>query len=109
MTTLDATIGPLVQQAPINFAASGDNTVIIGAVGKMIKVLQFFYVVAAATNLTFKSGSTPISGPLDFGSNAAQVQDFIQLPLTCNVGDSFIINSSAAVQVGGTIWYALVL
>lgn len=107
MTTFDATIGPLVQQIPINFSASGDNTVIIGAVGMTIKVLQFFFVAAAATNLTYKSGSTVLSGPLDFPSAGAQVQDFIQLPLTCNAGDSFVINSSAAVQVGGVIWYAL--
>lgn len=105
MTTFDATVGASVVQAPINFSASGDNIVIAGVLGKRIKVLQFFLVLAAATNLTYKSGASPISGPLDFGSNAAQVQDFIQLPLTCNLGDPFILNSSNAVVVGGTIWY----
>jgi hypothetical protein len=105
VTTFDATIGASVVQAPINFSASGDNIIIPGVAGKRIKVLQFFFVLAATTNLTYKSGSTALSGPLDFGSNAAQVQDFIQLPYTCNVGDPFIINSSSAVQVGGTVWY----
>lgn len=108
MTTLDATIGPLVQQAVINFNASGDNIVILGVMNQKIKVLQFFYVVAAATNITFKSGSTVLSGPLTYGSNAAQVQDYMQLPLNCNFSDSFIMNSSSAVQVGGTIWYSQV-
>jgi hypothetical protein len=42
---------------------------------------------------------------MDYSSVGAQVQDFIQLPYTCNIGDPFIINSSNAVQVGGTIWY----
>lgn len=105
MTTVDATLGASVTQAVVNFSASGNNIVIPGIAGKRIKVLQYFFVIAAATNLTFQSASTPLSGPLDFGSNAADVQDFIQLPLTCLPGDAFIINSSSAVQVGGTIWY----
>ena len=105
MTTFDATIGASVQQATVNFSSSGDNIVIIGVVGARIKVLQFFAVFAAATVITYKSGTTPISGPLVFPAASAQVQDFIQLPLTCNVGDAFVINSSAAVQIGGTIWY----
>jgi hypothetical protein len=106
MTTFDPTLGASVSQAVINFSASGDNIIVPGVAGQKIKVLQYFFVIAAATNLTFKSGTTAITGPLDFGSNAADVQDFIQLPLTClNPGDAFIINSSAAVQVGGTIWY----
>jgi len=109
MTTFDPTIGPLVQQAVISFSSSGNNVVVLGVTSQRIKILQFFLVLAGATNLTYYSGATPLSGPLDFSANAAQVQDFIQLPLTCNVGDSFVINSTNAVQVGGTVWYAQVL
>ncbi len=105
MTTWDDTLGPKVTQAVINFSGSGDNTIVTGLLGKVIRVLQFFLVLGAASNLTYKSGTTAISGPLDFTSAGAQVQDFIQLPLTCNPGDSFVINSSNAVQVGGTIWF----
>ena len=105
MTTFDATVGASVTQAPINFSGAGDNIIIGGVAGQRIKVLQFFFVIAAATNLTYKSSTTALSGPLDFSSVGAQVQDFIQLPLTCNLGDAFIINSSNAVQIGGTIWY----
>ena len=105
MTTFDATVGASVTQAPINFSGAGDNIIIGGVAGQRIKVLQFFFVLAAATNLTYKSGSTSLSGPLDFSSIGAQVQDFIQLPMTCLIGDPFIINSTNAVQFGGTIWY----
>ncbi len=105
MTTWDDTLGAHVTQAPIDFSGSGDNTVISGLLGQVIRVLQFFFVIGAATNLTYKSGANALSGPLDFSSAGAQVQDFIQLPLTCNSGESFVINSSNAVQVGGTIWY----
>ncbi len=105
MTTFDATLGAQVQQAVVSFSGAGDNTVIAGVLGKTIKVLQFFAVIAAATNLTYKSGTTALTGEMDYISAGAQVQDFIQLPLTCFSGDSFIINSSAGVKVGGTIWF----
>lgn len=108
MTTWDATVAANVQQAAVSFSGSGDNTVVVGLPNKQIKILQFFLVFAGATNITYKSGVTTISGPMDFSANAAQVQDYMQLPLTCNVGDNFVINSSAAVQVGGTIWYAII-
>lgn len=107
MTTWDATLGASVQQATINFSTSGDNTIVAGTVGKSIKVLQYFFVLASASNLTFKSGSTSLSGPLDYPGAGSDVQDFIQLPLTCNQGDAFIINSSSAVQVGGTVWFVV--
>lgn len=108
MGTWDDSLGPGVTQASFSFSASGDNIVITGAAGAVIKVLQFFLVVAAPTSLTYKSGaSTILSGPLVFTANAAQVQDFIHLPLTCRTGDNFVVNSSNAVGIGGTVWYVL--
>lgn len=80
---------------------------VTGVLGQRIKVLQFFLVIAAGTNLTYKSGTTALTGGMDYSANAAHVQDFIQLPLTCNPGDSFIVNSTNAVQIGGTIWYIM--
>lgn len=105
MTTFDATIGPEVSQAAVSFNASGDNTVVAGSLGKQIKVLQLFLSIGGASNITFKSGaSTTLSGSLV--NLATFFMDYFQLPLTCNTGDSFVINSSSAVQVSGTIWYA---
>lgn len=106
MTTLDATIAGFVQQIVVSFNGSGDNTVISGLSGKEIKILQWDLVIAAATNLILKSGTTVIGGQMNFSTNAGWVRDYFQLPLTCNPGDSFIINSSNAVQVGGTVWFA---
>lgn len=105
MTTFDATLGATVFQLPVNFSGAGDNIIIPGVAGKRIKVLQLFYVVAALTDITFKSAATALSGSLNYPAAAAQVQDFIQLPIDCNIGDAFVLNSSSAVQVGGIVWY----
>lgn len=107
MTTLDATIGPVVYQEPVNSSFAGMSTIIPGIVGQRIKVLQFFMVFAGPTTITYYSGVTALSGPMIYPTNvAAHVQDFFQLPLNCREGDSFIINNSAGVQIGGTIWFA---
>ena len=105
MTTLDATLGASVVQAPVSFSSAGDNIVIAGVAGKRIKVLQYFWVISAVANLIFKSGTTALSGTLEFPSAGSDVQDFIQLPINCNIGDAFIINLSTTVTVGGIIWY----
>ena len=101
----DDTLGANVEQGPINFSSSGPSVVIPGKVGQIIRVLQFFYTVGAATNLQLFSGATALSGALTFTSAGAQVQDYDQLPITCNEDDPFIMNSSAAVQVSGMIWW----
>lgn len=107
MTTVDATIGAQVQQAAVTFSSLGDNVVVLGVAGKIIKVLQFFFVIGGAANITFKSGSTAITGSMPFSGAGAFVLDYAQLPLNClNAGDSFVVNLSAGVAVGGTIWYA---
>ena len=105
MTTFDATVGAEVTQASLDFNGVGNNTIISGTLGQQIKVLQLFFVVNAAVNLKFLSNATELTGVMDFQTNGSMFMDYIQLPLTCNPGDSFIINASSGVQVSGTIWY----
>ncbi len=107
MTTWDDSLGASVQQAVVDFTGAGDNTIISGVLGQKIKVLQFFIVIAAATDLIYKSGSTALTGTMTYAGGGAHVQDFIQLPITLASGDSFVVNNSAGVQIGGMIWYIL--
>ncbi len=107
MTTWDDSLGASVQQAVVDFTIAGDNTIVSGVLGQKIKILQFFIVISAATSLIYKSGSTALTGVMDYTGAGAHVQDFIQLPITLNSGDSFVINNSNGVQVGGMIWYIL--
>ena len=106
MTIRDATLGSPVIQIPINFTGSGNQIIVPGAVGFKIAIFQFFFICSASVTLQYYSGLTALSGPLPFLANGAQVQDFIQLPLSCNDGDPFIINTSTSITLGGTLWYA---
>ena len=99
-----------VLTAPVTFAASGDNTLVAAVVGKVIKLVRIFVVASAATNLTFKDGATALSGALPMAANGALVLDLSDSPWfsTSSVSNNLILNSSAAVQASGTVYYILV-
>jgi hypothetical protein len=100
----DDTLGPQTIQIPLSFTGIGDNIIIPGLFGKTTKVLQMFFVLNVASNLLYKSGSTPLTGTMFFLASGSYFQDFIDLQLQCNLGDDFIINSTSGAG-GGTIWY----
>lgn len=101
-----------VKSAVINFAASGDNTVVAAIAGKLISIVGLSLVVGAATNLTFKDGAANLlSGAIPMTANGSIVFDEksdFEWYYTSNVANAFIINSSAAVQVSGTVYYVQV-
>lgn len=90
----------------IDFSTAGDNTIIPGANQLGIYVYKYFLVVAAATNLTFKDGATDLTGPIPLAANEAMVFTFDTRPwYEITLGNSFVINSSNAVQVSGRAYY----
>jgi hypothetical protein len=92
--------------AAINFSSAGNNTVITGVTGEGIYVYKYFLVVAAATNLTFYDGATPLTGPIPLAANEAMVFTFDTRPwYETGLGNDFIINNSNAVQVSGRVYY----
>ena len=98
---------PACRTSPINFAASGDNTIIAAVTAAPIKVYGLFFTVAGATNITFKDGTTALSGPIVFTNNGSSQQlNLWEEPwFYCQPGDAFVMNNSNAVQVSGIIYY----
>lgn len=100
----------LLVSAPVSFSSANDNTIVAaGAANQIIRVFRIWFVVATATNITFKSGaSTALSGVATLGANGALVFDHAGEPwFTTAAGQAFVINSSAAVVVGGTVYFTL--
>lgn len=98
---------PELPSSPIDFNSVGDNIVIPAVSGSRITVYGIWMISAGATTLILKDGaSNEVSGPVSIAANQE-----IQLPLrgepwiTTAVGNDFIINSSAGVQVGGIVSY----
>jgi hypothetical protein len=99
---------PILNRIAINFSTSGDQTVIAADTnGNRIVVHRIWFLVAGATNLTFKD-NLPSPAAVPFAANEGITFDatgepwFITAPNT-----AFIINSSVGVQVSGEIYYAL--
>jgi hypothetical protein len=95
--------------APVSFSGAGDNTIVAAVASTRIVVDRIFLVVAAATNLTFKDGAaTALSGAVPMAANGGLTFDTTGEPwFTTTLGNAFIINSSAGIQVSGQIYYHL--
>ncbi len=103
-------VSPL-QQAVINFNASGDTSIIVGTTGKKIKVYRMKLVIFAAVTLTVKSGASTTLDVLPFASSGSMVLDFTGLDMppwyTTVAGDNLVINCSGGVAIGGNVDYLI--
>jgi hypothetical protein len=89
----------------INFSASGDNTIIAGVSAQTIKVYKLFLVSSGDTAITFKDGAGLLTGPITLLTGSMTL-DFDSEPwFNTSTANSFIINSSNAVQISGRIYY----
>ena len=95
----------------VSFGSVGDNVVVAGVPGKRILVTGLVLVFASDVTLTFKRGSTALSGSMPFLANGSLVLD----PLSHNqgawleteAGEAFIANLSLGVTTTGWVLYRL--
>lgn len=96
----------IIQNAVISFAASGDNIIVAAVTGKKIYVFRLYFILGATSTITFKRGTTSLSGAMPFNANQGMVLDPTECPWhQTDSGEAFVINSSNAVQVSGSIGY----
>ena len=91
----------------INISSSGDNMMVAGVAGQVIRIFKIFFITAAVVNVTFKDGAgNALTGPMPFVANMGMVLDFdTKTWVTTALGTSFIINLSSGVQVSGALQY----
>lgn len=99
-------------QAAITFNSSGANTIVAGVGGQTIRIMRIFFVnsdAATSTNITMlDSTPTNFSGAFLLQSGGSFNGSPSGEPLYVTaVGKGFQINSSAAVQISGTVWYTI--
>lgn len=98
--------GKVQTYVPIDHGALGDNIIVPGEEGKTIHITGLVLVVAAENDITLKSTTTTISGPMPFGGadeprGMVDNKGFLSLDLP--TGDGFIINLGVAAQVTGYV------
>jgi len=94
---------------PINVSGSGDNEVVAGVAGMKILVISWGFSAHGDTTATWRSNTTPISGPrpLTRYASAGQARNEFGNLETAS-GESLNLHLSDAVMVGGNLTYALV-
>lgn len=91
------------QWLPFSFSTSGDQTIVAAVANQTIRVIALVISAASTTNITLKDGATAKSGAMPL---TGLVLDIEEKPLILTIGNAFVINSSAAVVVGGMVFVA---
>ncbi len=100
--------GEFLQSVVVNSAAGGNIASPAGINNLIIRVYQVMLVLGGTTNITFQDGSTALSGAMPMLANGSFYLPSTGYPhYTTSVGNAFNINSSNAVQVGGTVWFTV--
>lgn len=105
--SLTAVTSAQLKRGSISFSASGDNTVVSGVAGQLVRVFKVLFTVGAASNITFKDGAgTSLTGAIAYAANQGMVLDFDGEPwFATSAGNAFVMNQSAPAAVRGAVWY----
>jgi hypothetical protein len=97
---------PNLSSTAINFNATGDTTLVTGVAGQIISVFQLFLVVSATTALTFKDGTTALTGAMSMSANGSIFLHYDTTPwFFAGAGNNFVLNQFASAQISGRIYY----
>jgi hypothetical protein len=104
--------GPMISHQALECATltAGDNTLIPAVPGQVIQVYGISFTVSGATNLKFYSGAsptTPLTGTYQLTGAGASLtlQQGSNSWFDTASGSALVLNSSAAVNLGGVIGY----
>lgn len=96
-----------LQHAPINISALGTSVVITGVAGKRIQVYGLFFQCSILTNVTVKSGTTALTGPMSFlAGGGLNLNPFSDVYFEVAEGENFVFQLAGLTgQVGGMVTY----
>lgn len=91
----------------INCTSSGNNILIPAVNDKQILIFRIFFVTQNSTVVILRDGaSTNLTGPIRLADGGSFVLDLSALPwFQTSYGNAFVLNSSAPVQISGTVYY----
>ena len=101
-----------MKYAKIELTAAGNGTILAGIAGKRFRVLTYLACSTVDVLMTWKSGSTALSGPMAVGAysnivdgNADSLPSGIIGVLETAEGEDLVLSLSGASSVGGHLTY----
>ncbi len=97
--------------AVITASSSGITELVAASAGKKIRVISYNYVVNAAVNVAFRSGSTTVIGGLGYWGEQGRGKVAPYNPdgwFETAAGEALNVNLSGNVAIGGELVYVLI-
>ena len=110
MALMGMTVAPVnMLSARVNFepATAGNNTLVAGVAAQTIRVYRLILTLSASSDLEVRDGTTTVLA--DLYARTGVTLDLVPQDkewFLTTAGNGLILNSSAAVNIGGRIWYA---
>jgi hypothetical protein len=104
--TINGSSSPL-SSAVINIDSSGNNVVVAGQTGKIIRVYRMAMVAMSSVTATIQDGgSTALTGPMVLAANQELVFNYDTQPwFISSAGNAFEIKLSSGVQTSGVVYF----
>ncbi len=98
------------KRAVINAATAAAQTIVAAVPGRRIVVLGFWLRAANGQTLTWRSGTTPLTGAMAMATSELSLaaSDDDHGVLETAPGEALVLLMGAATQVSGSVTYALV-
>src|SRR5688572_20967954 len=94
--------------AVVNVVTATDTTLVAAVADQRVRVISFWLWSAGTTNVTFKSASTALHGPVALAAQShlyKDPRDDEQPWLLTVAGEALVLTTSGAVQVSGIVYY----
>lgn len=103
-SAFDASISQRLSESLVTINVAGDTTIIPGIALQSARVHRMMLTIGGATNITFRRDATALTGVMPFFGGGSIMLDFTDRPwFETGAGEDFILNSSAAVSIGGRV------
>lgn len=103
---LDTASASVLSGVVLNFSAPGTATVVTGSGSFVTNVYRLLLTNTTATSITFRNGTTPLTGDMSYGANGSIVLDYSGVPwFTTGAGANFNISISTTSQISGRLYY----
>ncbi len=96
-----------VKQAVISEVTIANNELVAAVPGKSIRVISLMFTVAAAVNIEFNSGTTQITGLMEFADSGGLTHENDNGIFWTIKGEALNLDQDAAIQISGVLTYVL--
>ncbi len=98
-----------ITSAIIDKATSGANNIVVAVAGQTIYVWGWVLTTASATTITWKDGTTALTGAITTATGQPQYSAEVpeERPIWAVAGN-LVLTLGGNVQCSGTVWYSIV-